>query len=262
MKESIKNHLKKLPVVGSVISLLKGLGGTSSNPYFDEPEKWIETLFDYENVFIVQVGSNDGVTGDPFYKIIMKNKTWKSLFIEPVPLMFEKLKKNYNNDSRFIFENVAINNGGWQSFYFVNEEAKLKIENLPPWFNQLGSFNRENITMHLNGVLEPFIVETKIKGALFKDILDKHQVASIDILHIDTEGYDWKILSQLDFNTHKPTAILFEHKHLLAIEKQESIQYLKSNNYTVYKLGADYLGIYNPRLDLKTITNLRSQGIL
>ncbi|MBK7697246.1 MAG: FkbM family methyltransferase [Saprospiraceae bacterium] len=37
---------------------------------------------------------------------------------------------------------------------------------------------------------------------------------SIDLLHIDTEGYDWEILKQLRLAKYFPRPIIFEHKHL------------------------------------------------
>jgi hypothetical protein len=42
----------------------------------------------------------------------------------------------------------------------------------------------------------------------------KHAIKQIDVLHVDTEGADWKILSQLDLRLWKPRVILYEHKCL------------------------------------------------
>ncbi len=44
--------------------------------------------------------------------------------------------------------------------------------------------------------------------------MNKHNVQEIDILHIDTEGFDYNVLSQIDFIKHKPYIILYENKHL------------------------------------------------
>ncbi len=234
----IKRFLKK-----TISVFREKVVNANKNNYFDPPAIWIESIFKETNINVVQVGSNDGVSGDPLYKLLKKNVGWEALFIEPVPYLFEKLKANYENQPRFKFENVAINNGSYQTFYSVKNSAKLEIPNLPKWYDQLGSFYRENITKHLNGILEPYIIESRIKGFNLPDILKINKVKSIDLIHIDAEGYDWVILSQLNLNQFSPKAILFEHKHLKIEEKQKSLKYLNQHNYTIFELGCDFIGI-------------------
>ena len=232
------------------------------NEIFDKPAVWIERFFNKNENSIVQVGSNDGITGDPLHELILKNKNWKVLFIEPVPFLFDKLKKNYPPHERFKFENVAINDGSSQTFYSVQNAAKKEISNLPSWFNQLGSFNRENITNHLNGILEPYIEEKKIQGVTLPYILDKNQIQKIDLIHIDVEGYDWIVLSQLDVKKFQPKIILYEHKHLTAHEKKESLEFLKKHAYSVFQLGADYIAVKKERGVKKRLRVLKGKKIL
>lgn len=238
MFRNTKRFLKK-----AISLVVKKVVRTNEYNYFDKPSVWIEHVFKEANINIVQVGSNDGISGDPLFNLINKNVGWEALFIEPVPYLFERLKENYENQPRFRFENVAINDGAYQSFYSVKDSAKLEIPNLPKWYDQLGSFNRENITKHLNGVLEPYIIESRIQGFKLPDVLRTNKIKSIDLIHIDAEGHDWIILSQLDLNLFSPKAILFEHKHLKSEEKQKSLEYLNKHNYTVFELGCDFIGI-------------------
>ena len=253
MKTRIKKYLKK------VISIIN----TKKRPEdFDIPSLWIEKILKEDTIFIVQVGSNDGISGDPLYDLIQKNKNWEALFLEPVPYLFEKLKKNYQNQSRFRFENVAINDGTIQTFYSVKDSVKTNIPNLPKWFDQLGSFKRENITKHLNGVLEPYIEETNIKGVTLPYILNANKIKSIDLLHIDAEGYDWVVLSQLDLKYFTPKIILFEHKHLSPEEKEQSLDFLKKYNYSVIKLGWDYICIKTNSKNLKLLKKLKGVKVI
>jgi FkbM family methyltransferase len=250
----IKKHLKK------VISLINSKKRDAE--FFDIPSVWIKRILNNDNAFIVQVGSNDGISGDPLYDLIHQNKNWEALFIEPVPYLFEKLIKNYKNQSRFIFENVAINDGSIQTFYSVNNSVKSRIPSLPIWFDQLASFKRENITNHLNGVLEPYIEETLINGATLPSLLHKYKIETIDLLHIDVEGYDWVVLSQLDLINFTPDIILYEHKHLSSDEKNQSLNFLKDYNYTVYKLGSDFIGIRNNSTNAKHIRKLKGVKVI
>ncbi len=252
MLKYIKRFFRKAinSVSGKVVN-------TNKNKYFDPPSIWIDHIFNEAKKNIVQVGSNDGVSGDPLYNLINKNVAWEALFIEPVPYLFEKLKENYGNHPRFRFENVAINDGTYQTFYSVKNSAKLEIPNLPMWYDQLGSFNRKNITKHLNGVLEPYIEEINIKGATLPYILNSNKIKSLDLLHIDAEGYDWVVLSQLDLKSFKPKIILFEHKHLSSLEKEQSLGFLKRYNYSVFKLGWDFICIKTNATNLKLIKKLK-----
>jgi len=189
---------------------------------------------------ILQIGSNDGSSNDPLFELIVKNYSWKVIFVEPVPYLFDKLIENYTIESRFIFENLAINDGKKTSFYYVDKIAKNELRNLPFWYDQLGSFNREHIVNQLNGILEPYIVEISVPCMNLNQLLEKHKIVNLDLFHIDTEGYDYKILSQLNFTKFKPKFILFEHKHLNDLEKSASIYFLK-DFYYIFNFEGDSL---------------------
>jgi FkbM family methyltransferase len=221
---------------------------------------WIDKYIENINSNIVQIGSNDGKTGDPIFQLIIKKKNWKILLVEPVPYIFEKLKSNYPDNSRFSFENVAINDGSKQIFYFIKEEANRKLENLPNWYDQLGSFKKENILKHLNGMLTPYICEIEITGLTLNELFIKNKVEDLRLLHIDTEGYDWKVLSQLDLKKHKPIVILFEHKHLQEMEKNEAKTFLE-NDYQIFQFGGDSLCIRRDKLNSKDINKLKKESI-
>ena len=206
------------------------------------PAYWFDQLLANQFAMLVQIGSNDGKTGDPLHALLQKNKKWKALLVEPVPYAFERLKTNYSDRSRFICENVAINQGEALDFYWVDSIAKKHLQDLPYWFDQLGSFDKEHILKHFDGQLAPFIVSQKLQGIKLVNLLNKHQIDRIDILHIDTEGYDWEILSQLDLNKHCPQFIMYEYKHLNQMDLQKSIQFLK--DYQIFNIGIDLLAVH------------------
>jgi len=207
------------------------------------PAYWFDQLLNQEDAFLVQIGSNDGKTGDPLFPLLQKNKNWKALFVEPIPDTFKKLKNNYPDHQRFTFENVAINEGTSMEFYFVDPKAKATLPDLPYWFDQLGSFDKEHILKHFDGALAPFIQSVTLEGVNLPSLLSRNQVSKINILHIDTEGYDWKILSQLDLEKHQPQFILFEQNHLTTEERNTAIQFL-SKKYCLFSLGIDYLAVH------------------
>lgn len=204
---------------------------------------------------VVQIGSNDGVTRDPIHNLLLRKRKWRVLFVEPVPFLFNKLKKNYSGDPRFKFENSVINDGSSVTFYWVAETAKEAIPDLPDWYDQLGGFDRAHITKHIPE-LEPFIEKAEFSGITLDDLFEKHAIERLDLLHIDTEGADFKILSQLDLRKRTPKIILYEKKHLSRKEERESILFLKAN-YVLYRFGGDILAVHREANNTTMQSNLK-----
>jgi FkbM family methyltransferase len=190
-------------------------------------------------IFFVQIGSNDGLHNDPIRKLVLNHPDWQGIFVEPVPGLYERLVNNYKFSSRFIFENVAIGEtSGVCEFHFVSEAAK-KLPDLPGWYDQLGSFNKEHILKHFDGKLAPFIVSQPVTTLPLGDLLARHHVKKLDLLHIDTEGFDYKVLSTLDFSIYHPRVILYEHEHLSIDEKAQALALMRENGYITSEYGGD-----------------------
>jgi len=195
------------------------------------------------SVFFVQVGSNDGLQGDPIHDLIVSRNSWSGIFIEPIDFLFQRLRNNYGDAERFIFENVAIaTEKGSKKFYYVSEKAKNELD-LPYWHDQLGSFDRAHVTNMLGEQMTPYIVETDVECLPLQDVLDRNRVDAIDLLHIDTEGFDYKVLSQLDFKRYKPSVILFEHHLLPNDEFVKARKLLRGNGYRLLQYGNDILAL-------------------
>ena len=47
-------------------------------------------------------------------------------------------------------------------FYYVSENAKGEFkEDIPFWYDQIGSFSKNHIIQHLDGKLEPYIIVSR-----------------------------------------------------------------------------------------------------
>jgi FkbM family methyltransferase len=207
-----------------------------------------------ENTTVVQIGSNDGVSNDPLNQLVIKNNGWRAIFVEPVPYLFERLKKNYGSDPRFSFENTLINDGSTVKFFFVAQQAEEKLTGLPKWYDQLGGFNRAHILDHLPQ-LEPFILEKTLQGITIETLFANHDIDHLDLLHVDTEGADFLILSQLNFNKIAPKVIIYEWCHLGRDDIIASFKFLMKC-YVLYKFGPDIVAI--KRNELKGTNRFRA----
>ena len=199
-----------------------------------------KALSGMKSVYVVQIGSNDGNAGDPIRSLLLQNLSWAALFVEPVPFLFERLRKNYAGSSRFRFENVAIGErAGVCAFYYVHETAKEHVPELPSWFDQLGSFDRDHISRHFGSALNRFIVSMDVPTLSLAGLLERNNVDKVDLFHVDAEGYDWEIVRQLDLTKYTPQVILFEHKHLSMKAKSEARAFLQ-DRYRIIDFGQEY----------------------
>ena len=214
-------------------------------PYLRDPARpgyWFDRLIGNRPAILVQIGSNDGKTGDPLYPLFQKHAAWKGLLVEPIPYIFNKLEANYPDRSRFQLANVAIGENGELPFYYVDKAAINELPNLPYWYDQLGSFDRGHITKELDGVLTPHIRSMQVTSVDLSTLFGRFEIKTVDILHIDAEGYDWRVLQQLDLNSYQPIFILFEFHHLSQDDQSAALHFL-GDRYEIYQVGIDWLAV-------------------
>ncbi|MES2884641.1 MAG: FkbM family methyltransferase [Pseudomonadota bacterium] len=196
-------------------------------------------------VFFVQIGSNDGNHGDPISGFIRRERRFSGIFVEPVPEIFKRLKLSYGPDPRFVYENVLIGSSTEPvNFYYVSERAKQELgDAVPYWYDQLGSFDKQHIAKHLDGLLVPYIIEARLPSVPLPTLLARNAVQHIDLLHIDTEGYDYEVLTQFDFDRYRPAVVLYEHKHLTPELRSKAQALLKAYGYVLRPRVDDTLAL-------------------
>ena len=236
----MKTYLRKIPLI---YGFAKGVYRQFRRSDPTIQEEILKAVDGKPCLFFVQVGSNDGLQGDPIHDLIISRESWSGIFIEPIDFLFQRLRKNYGNAERFVFENVAIGTEkGTKKFYYVSEKSKTELD-LHYWHYQLGSFDRAHITRALGDQMNAYIIEEDVECLPLQDVLDRNQVNAIDLLHIDTEGFDYKILSQLDFKRYKPSIILFEHHLLTDDEFEKARRLLRGYGYRLHNYGNDILAV-------------------
>ncbi|MCF6311076.1 MAG: FkbM family methyltransferase [Verrucomicrobiales bacterium] len=234
----MKKILKNIPGIGPALKWLKK---KIDPPVRRDAGYWLGEFFPNPLEQVVQIGSNDGVSNDPLHQLLDSCPASRALFVEPVPYLFARLQENYKDWSQYAFENSAINDGSKAIFYWIGVEAVGNVIDLPEWYSEINSFDKEHIVTLLPRC-EPYIQEVEIEGITLADLFGKHEISGIDILHIDTEGYDFKILSQLDLRKYLPRAILYEHKHLGEEDLKASLDFLR-NTYVIFQFGGDTLAV-------------------
>jgi FkbM family methyltransferase len=193
-----------------------------------------------QKCFFVKIGAYDGMTGDPLASII-DSYGWSGLMVEPVKYIFDALAKNFSGNTSMILENAAISSeNGSREFYFLRQSDD---PHLPPWYNQIGSFYLEHLMKLKEFIpnLEDYLISHSVSCLTFSSLLEKHKISRVDLIHIDTEGYDYEVIKLIDFAVIRPFAILYEHLHLSPNDKEESIEYLRSFQYEILEMDSDIL---------------------
>jgi FkbM family methyltransferase len=197
-------------------------------------------LFNGRSALIVQIGAYDGKSNDFLSYLLLRNRKWRAILVEPVPFLFERLKTNYFSAPWVEFSNVAIGTETkWMTFYHVKAEAENEF---PHWCTQLGSFSKEHILSHIDSI-EPYIRKTDVRCESLMDFLSGRGALKLDVLMIDTEGFDYDIVRQIDFYRSRPRVIVYEHTHLSEEQKTDLADILQSGGYKVTQYEEDTLAV-------------------
>jgi FkbM family methyltransferase len=157
-----------------------------------------------------------------------------------VPYVFERLQRNLGDDPRFALENAAVaDRDGTLPFYHLDRAGPG--DDVPPWYDGLGSFSRETILSHADKIpdIADRLVATEVPCLTFESLCRKHGVEQLDVLLIDAEGYDWEIVRRLDLEARHPRVLVYEHYHLPAPVRTQAREHLEARGYRTMEEGFD-----------------------
>ena len=186
---------------------------------------------------LVQIGANDGVSHDHLHNIIKKFRL-KSLLLEPIKKYFLDLQKNYSNYDNVKFENSALS---------INNEILFLYKVNPEYFNKYGtlssgisSFYKKHLLKH--GIKKNHIIQEKVNQISFDELIKKYKIISLDLLLIDTEGYDCHIVNNFFLKVKKIRPIIvFEWSHIEYNELENTLNLIINNNYSFFPIGDDII---------------------
>jgi len=222
---------KKQPVILIIVLFTMEF----SEIVFTSAENILEIYFrnlEKEDIFVIVIGANNGDLKD-FLCPYLTLPNVKGILVEPIKYLFKELQEKYTNNDSFHLENSAI--------YSSNRKKKMfrlnRSDDFPDWINGLGSFNRENLILHEIDIpkINSQVVKEFVNCITFNALMKKYAVENINILQIDTEGYDYDIIKLIDFNRYRPDIILLEYLHLTYYQYFAAINLLRSNKYKVYR---------------------------
>ena len=158
---------------------------------------------------IIDVGAHVGET----ISLFLKNFTIKKIICyEASRLNFNKLanSKNFKKNNIFL-NNIALGSKETELEFFQTSESSsstfCKIDQNSNYFKRkksiLNIFNRE----------EYILKSELIKTVTLKNEFNKYDLKRIDILKIDTEGFEFDVIRGADESLKLVNFILFEHHY-------------------------------------------------
>lgn len=161
---------------------------------------------------VIQIGSNKG--NDDFTRLIKhrqnKSKIEKIILVEPLSVHHDALKSCYRG-FHYIIEKIAITDDETTKeltfFYHINDGPGYEV----------ASLSKEHILKHAkynSKLTEDGIREEIVPCLSINQLFEKNSLADIDILFIDAEGYDDRIIKSINFNKYNVMNIIYENLHI------------------------------------------------
>ena len=194
--------------------------------------------------FFLQVGAYDGETHDPLNAHVRKGG-WHGILIEPQPAAFARLTANYTDVGGLVFVNAAIApEPGIRALHVIEDEAGAPVEAL----GCLASFDRAYLERFLRADGRHYpgirIGSLQVRCTTFRDVLS--EASLLDLLVIDTEGYDLELLKLFDFERLQPAIVRFEHVHLSRSDWNQAVRLLARRGYRTLREEYDTTAYLDP----------------
>ncbi len=194
-----------------------------------------------QGFYFVQVGAFDGVCVDPI-GAMMRRLGCRGLMIEPHPVAFARLEQTVAGRSGVELLQAAVSDrDGELPFYSLDPAAPDAPSKAP----LISSLDRGMLERELGTARDwsPWIRETRVRCTTLNHLLEERNISRLDLLQIDAEGYDARILRVLDFARWSPVIINFEHALLPQREAEHCWQMLAERGYLLHVSPPDTLAV-------------------
>lgn len=206
-------------------------------------KKIIESYINKNSInHLIQIGANDGKRFDEINFFIKKYKI-NSLLVEPIDRYFNELKKNYADNDYVKFENSAISVENSISYLF--QVKKKYLNHYDDHVNGLASFEKKHLVKH--GIKTFHIEKTRVETITLNNLIKKHNIKFLDLLYVDAEGYDGKIVYDFLLNTNFKPLIIFEYIHIENLFFEKLLIFLKKENYSYFSLNENLICFPNDK---------------
>ena len=198
----------------------------------------LKLIFNNNNIkSLIQIGANDGKRFDHISELIKNKDELEAILVEPVKKYFEQLKENYKDLKNIKFENSAISKNNEINFLYCVKDKFL--ENYQDHIKGINSHEMKHLLNH--NVKESHIEKIKVETLTFSNLIKKYDLTEIDLIYIDVEGYDDKIVLDFLDNSKLRPILIFEYIHIKNTSFEILIKKLIDENYRILKVDENVI---------------------
>lgn len=199
----------------------------------------VDAVFQNQDITLLQIGANDGDVRDPVSDLIRKKANLKGVLLEPLPHAFERLKITYEGVSNVTFLNAAITDHNGEVDLYLPREGVSDLD------DQIASLDKGHLRRL--GIKDSEIKSQKVRGITIKSCLSECGLDRVDVLVVDTEGYDFVVLNEVLVGLSlRPSVIQFENCNLTPKDKEKSRLILDKSGYVIFETLYDTIAVRRP----------------
>ena len=178
---------------------------------------------------LIDVGSHHG----EYILSIKKNFYVKDIYgFEPSPITFKILRKNLINFNEIKIYNFGISDSSGNSVLNQNVETSSSSIN---YLNKNSKYYKKKYLLFNFLNLKPVTNPINIRTIRLENFINEKKIHKIDLLKVDTEGYEFEVIKGLGENISKIKLIHLEHHFDDMIIKNYKFSdihnYLKKKNF-------------------------------
>ena len=179
--------------------------------------------------FFIEIGTSDFETLLPLTK-----NGWKGIFIEPVKYLLDNLERVDGCE----YLNTAINTyDGMTNVHYATNPAKQ-------WQRGVGYIDEAVSVTGVSNYFDDKNSTTEVVACTtLNTLLEQYKVKKIDLLKMDVEGFEKKILESFDW-TIKPAVLNVEIRHWTNEERSLWKRELEEKGYVVFMEGPDLFAMF------------------
>jgi FkbM family methyltransferase len=189
-----------------------------------------------ESFTFIQVGANDGVTDDPLKKWL-DHPHVSGMLIEPQSEPFARLEARYMNHHRITTVCAAVGSDSEPRLLY-----RLASQDAGGSSSVYSSFDRRVVEAASRRFSpRPAIESVSVPCITFGDITAMlHCPPYVDLLLVDTEGFDFEVLKLAFAAGMNPVIIAFEFTHLTRAVRMQALSMLRERGYLLAQSHPDF----------------------
>ncbi len=164
--------------------------------------KILDCLGDEPPGFFVEIGAHDGVTQSN--SAVLEARGWRGLLIEASPCSYAKCVRARPNAT--VVHAACLEKAAEGMFTTLTDVGLMSLTASA----SLDAPEREEWLTRGEGFAKRSRQEIEVPAATLSGILDRHDVAAVDILLLDVERSEVNVLKGMDFARHAPRMIVVE----------------------------------------------------